>query len=160
MARIRYIKPGFFASDELAEVSTLGRLLFIGMWCWADKEGRLHDRPRRLKAEILPFDRVDVDRLLNNLAERGFLTRYVVSGSAYIQVVNFKKHQRPHPKEEPSIIPPPLNHEPSIPQAHPKEEPSMDEVRVELDTQGRGTGRGGGTPTPLNRNEGGEQEEL
>ena len=106
MARIRYIKPGFFTNDELAEVKPLGRLLFIGLWCLADKEGRLHDRPKRIKAQVLPFDTGSADRLLDDLAARGFIIRYRVKDEPYIQVNNFLKHQRPHHKEAPSLIPP------------------------------------------------------
>jgi hypothetical protein len=120
MARIRYIKPGFFTNDELAELKPLARLLFIGLWCEADKEGRLEDRPRRIKAQVLPFDGADVDKLLDKLQDGGFINRYEVGGERYIQVINFDKHQRPHHKEEPSKIPPCLNH------ARPNVESSMD----------------------------------
>jgi len=110
MARIRYIKPGFFTNDELAELKPLARLLFIGLWCVADKEGRLHDRPKRIKAQVLPFDAANVNGLLDGLQDRGFISRYEVDGERYIQVVNFDKHQRPHHKEEASKIPPCSNH--------------------------------------------------
>ncbi len=56
MARTRQISPKFFKHEDLCALSPLHRLLFEGMWCEADREGRLEDRPRRLKAEILPFD--------------------------------------------------------------------------------------------------------
>ena len=73
MARSRNIKPGFFLNDELAECDPLARLLFAGLWCIADREGRLEDRPKRIKAEVLPYDDCDVDELLNQLAERSLL---------------------------------------------------------------------------------------
>ena len=133
--RIRYIKPGFFTNDELAEIRPVGRLLFIGLWCLADKAGRLEDRPRRIKASILPFDGVSADRLLNELAEHGFITRYEVEGQPYIQVINFLKHQRPHHKEEPSTLPsmgqgrvkvgPSTNHGSRTGQGWPKHEPCL-----------------------------------
>jgi len=34
----------------------LARLLYPGLWMLADREGRLEDRPLRIKAEILPYD--------------------------------------------------------------------------------------------------------
>lgn len=105
MARSRNIKPGFFLNDELAEVEPLGRLLFAGLWCIADREGRLKDRPKRIKAEVLPYDDCDTDNLLNQLAKHGFITRYTVDGDAYIQIVNFAKHQNPHRNERDSEIP-------------------------------------------------------
>jgi len=111
MARSRNIKPGFFLNDELAECDPLARLLFAGLWCIADREGRLEDRPKRIKAEVLPYDDCDPDDLLNQLAQRGFIIRYEVDGNRYIQITNFKKHQNPHIKEAPSIIPPPPEQE-------------------------------------------------
>lgn len=110
MARARSIKPGFFINDELAEVEPLGRILFAGLWVIADKEGRIEDRPKKIKAEILPYDGCDVDALLNSLADHGFILRYEVAGKKCVQVINFVKHQNPHPKEAPSELPePPKN---------------------------------------------------
>lgn len=105
MARARNIKPGFFTNDQLADLDPYARLLFIGLWTVADREGRLEDRPKKIKAEILPFDDVDVDALLTALASHGFIVRYVADTLACIEVVNFVKHQNPHPKEKPSEIP-------------------------------------------------------
>ncbi|MDQ1962769.1 hypothetical protein NUU80_16155 [Cronobacter sakazakii] len=105
MARSRNIKPGFFTNDELAECSPLARLLFAGLWTIADKEGRLDDRPKKVKALVLPFDNVDCDELLQQLHDRKFIQRYQVQDGAYIQITNWKKHQNPHCKEAPSEIP-------------------------------------------------------
>ena len=78
MKRTRQINPGFFTNDELAEITPLGRLLFAGLWVIADREGRLEDRPKKIKAEILPYDDCDIDDLLNQLAKAGFIERYKV----------------------------------------------------------------------------------
>lgn len=107
MARSRNIKPSFFTNELLPEIDPLGRLLFIGMWCIADREGRLEDRPKRIKIEILPSDNCDVDRLLDALQIRGFIKRYEVAGARFIQVTNFTKHQSPHFREGASRIPAP-----------------------------------------------------
>ena len=107
MARARNIKPGFFLNDELAECDPLARLLFAGLWCIADREGRLEDRPKRIKAEILPYDNCDVDKLLDQLAKHGFILRYEIDGSQYIQIIKFSKHQNPHKNEKDSEIPAP-----------------------------------------------------
>ena len=105
MARARNIKPGFFLNDELAEVAPLGRLLFAGLWLLADREGRIEDRPKKIKAEIFPYDDCDVDMLLDSLMQHGFISRYEAQGIKCIQVVNFTKHQNPHPKEAKSVLP-------------------------------------------------------
>jgi len=94
MARIRTIKPEFFLDDELAELSPLTRLLFIGLWTLADCEGRIEDRPKRIRAQILPFDDGDTNLMLQSLHDAGFIRRYSVGGRAYLLVTNFTKHQR------------------------------------------------------------------
>ncbi|WP_240343573.1 hypothetical protein [Erwinia persicina] len=105
MARSRNIKPGFFTNDELAECDPYARLLFAGLWTIADKEGRLDDRPKKIKALVLPFDNVDCDLMLQQLHERNFITRYAVEANPFIQINNWKKHQNPHCKEAASEIP-------------------------------------------------------
>ena len=107
MSRARNIKPGFFKNDRLAECDPLARLLFAGLWCEADRSGRMLDRPKRLKAEYLPYDDCDIEILLNQLHSYGFIVRYVVADVAYISVPAFNKHQNPHIKEPESTIPAP-----------------------------------------------------
>lgn len=106
MARARNIKPGFFLNDELAECSRDARLLFIGLWTIADREGRLVDKPKRIKLEVFPYDNdVDCELLLSQLESKGFIVRYVVGGDRFIEIPKFKKHQTPHFKEKQSEIP-------------------------------------------------------
>lgn len=109
--RARNLKPGFFKNAELAEIHPLGRLLWQGMWCLADKSGRLDDRPKQIKAEVLPYDdNVKILSLIEQLAEHGFIVRYEANAKRYIQVVNFDKHQSPHIHEKGSTIPAPDMH--------------------------------------------------
>lgn len=105
MARSRNIKPGFFINPDLAECSAHARLLFIGLWLLADRDGRLEDRPRHIKVQIFPCEHVDVDLLLGELHSRGFAIRYEHSGQRYIWIPGFTKHQNPHKNEVASIIP-------------------------------------------------------
>lgn len=94
--RIRTIKPQFFMNEELAllDKAGLARLAFIGLWCAADCEGRLEDRPNRLKHEILPYDDVDMDKVLSLLEQGNFIRRYEVDGKKLISVTTFRDHQR------------------------------------------------------------------
>jgi hypothetical protein len=107
MARTRNIKPGFFKNEELAECDPLARILFAGLWTIADREGRLEDRPKRIKAELLPYDVANADELLDQLARHGFIVRYQVEGLRYIEIATFTKNQQPHVNEAPSTIPAP-----------------------------------------------------
>jgi len=94
MPGIRTIKPQFFLNEELAELPAITRLLFIGLWTQSDFEGRLLDKPKRLKAQIFPYDNSDVDQNLSLLQSAGFIKRYEVSELKVIQVINFKRHQQ------------------------------------------------------------------
>lgn len=108
MARSRNIKPGFFKNEILAELPAEARLLFIGLWTIADREGRLEDRPRKIKGELFPYeDRFDVEAMLDSLHSNCFIVRYEVENRKYLEIVNFVKHQDPHYKEKASEIPPP-----------------------------------------------------
>lgn len=129
MARARNIKPGFFTHDGLAELPALARLLFIGLWTVADRAGRLEDRPKRIRAEVMPYDDCDVDELLNELHRAGFILRYQVGGVRAIQVVKWEKHQNPHMKEAESTIPAPDEHGASTVQACKAEQPSTERAR-------------------------------
>lgn len=107
MPRLRTLKPEFFTHEVLAELSPLHRLLYAGLWCHADREGRLKDRPRYLRTVILPYDDCDVEALLVGLQSRGFIVRYEVGGIRYIAIPTFPEHQKPHPREAASEIPAP-----------------------------------------------------
>lgn len=126
MSRSRNIKPGFFKNEELSELPFEYRILFQGLWCEADREGRLEDRPKRIKAEIFPYDSVDVDSGLDALAAHGFIVRYEVDGKRFIEVSNFVKHQNPHKKEAASGIPAPEQE-----RGEPRKDPEIPELAEE-----------------------------
>ena len=105
MSRSRNIKPAFFKNEDLVELAFDVRLLFIGLWTLADREGRLEDRPVKIKMELFPADSVDIESGLAALHSKGFIKRYQVDGKRYLQINAFAKHQNPHPKEAASVIP-------------------------------------------------------
>lgn len=112
MARMRYLKPGFFTNELLVEHSPWHRLLFAGLWTIADRAGRLEDRPKRIKAELFAYDDEvtgeRVDAMLTDLA-RGddpFLVRYEVDGVRVIQITKWTANQKPHANEAESRLPP------------------------------------------------------
>lgn len=104
MARARNIKPSFFMNEDLAELPFHTRLLFIGLWTLADREGRLEDRPKKIKMGVFPADNIEVDAALAELDRAKFILRYSVRGVGYIQILAFEKHQNPHHREPPSTI--------------------------------------------------------
>ena len=90
MARARNIKPALFKNEVLGVADPMLTLLFEGLWLLADREGRLEDRPLRIKGELFPYrEGLDMDALLNWLASNGFIVRYQVDGKRYIEIDNF-----------------------------------------------------------------------
>ena len=106
MARARNIKPALFKNEILGVEDPMLSLLFISLWCLADKSGRLEDRPLRIKAETFPYrENIDINGYLTVLAQLGFIRRYTANGLKIIQVLNFDKHQHPHKTEAESTLP-------------------------------------------------------
>ena len=105
MARSRNIKPAFFQNEQLVELPYEDRLLFIGLWTIADREGRLENRPKKIKMQLFPADNIDVAASLLGLSRKDLITIYLVDNISYIEINNFIKHQNPHHKEAQSTIP-------------------------------------------------------
>jgi len=72
----------------------------------ADREGRLEYRPKRIKAELLPYDNCNIEKMLMALS-KDFITLYEADGNKYIEINKFTEHQNCHIKEQASTIPAP-----------------------------------------------------
>lgn len=108
MARHRTIKPEFWSSEQVMECSTNARLMFIGMWNFADDAGRLPNSPKTIKAQIFPGDEIalaNISGMIAELAGNGLLLPYEVDGKAFLQVTGWH-HQRID-KPQPARHPPP-----------------------------------------------------
>lgn len=91
--------------ESLAECLPLARVLYMTLSTIADREGRLEDRPARIKAQLLPYDKCDCSALLDNLVDKGQIVRFEAEGMRVIQIVRFKSEQNPHSKENESMLP-------------------------------------------------------
>lgn len=115
MARARNVKPAFFKNEVLATCSPMARLLFVGLWTLADREGRMEYRPLKIKAEIFPFDSCDVPKLVSELSVQTpglepLVVVYQSGCSRYLWLPGFHRHQNPHKNEPNSCFPaPPCN---------------------------------------------------
>ncbi|WP_326678538.1 hypothetical protein [Streptomyces sp. NBC_01237] len=97
MARIRTIKPTFFTSLTIADLSYEQRLTFVGMWTHVDDEGRCVDDARLIKAAVWPLDdrtAADVEDDLRALTELSLITRYTLTRRSYIAISGWAEHQR------------------------------------------------------------------
>lgn len=105
MARARNIKPSFFLNEDIVELPCEARLLFIGLWTLADREGRLENRPKKIKMSLFPADDINVSEQLSNISKFGFIELYNADDTDVIQITNFVKHQTPHGLEKDSELP-------------------------------------------------------
>jgi hypothetical protein len=110
VACIRSIKPDFWTDEKIVELSFQARLLFIGLWNFADNAGRMYCSPRRLKMQIFPSDKIDVTPYLTELHRLTLVTLYSVNGHDLLQINGFTKHQKVDPRYE-SRLPSPPNTE-------------------------------------------------
>lgn len=96
MARIRSIKPDFFASEDVSVLPMRARLTWIGLWTHCDDHGRTKDNAKLIKAAVWPLDNVnlrEIEEDLAVLADHGRIVRYQVDGKPYLAVVNWHAHQ-------------------------------------------------------------------
>ena len=110
MARIRTIKPEFFTSEDIVSCSPLARILYIGLWCEADREGRMTWKPKTLKLRYLPGDSCDLDTLSQELIDAGMIAIYEVEGVVYAEIPSFTRHQVINNRESASSIPARVTH--------------------------------------------------
>jgi hypothetical protein len=81
MARIRSIKPEFFVSEQVAELSPTCRLLFVGMWLFCDDAGIHPASSRQLKMEVFPGDNIAIEEIacmVSDMLRVGLLIEYEV----------------------------------------------------------------------------------
>jgi len=156
--RIRTIKPEFWTSNDIADLSLEDRLLFIGLWSYVDDHGRGRAEAHLIIAALFPRDMfanpretvARVSRGLSHLSDAGLIHRYEVEGAPFFAVTAWTKHQRVD-KPRPSRIPSPEEADTTtIPQNDANRETVAKESRncregvaKPLDTSAPGTGEQG-----------------
>ncbi|MEO1118406.1 MAG: hypothetical protein AAFX75_11065 [Pseudomonadota bacterium] len=73
----------------------------------ADRSGRVLYRPKRIAAQTLPYDSVNIESAIDDLERIGKVHRYVVGGRSLLQVCDWDSLQSPHHKEPNSELPGP-----------------------------------------------------
>lgn len=129
MARIRTIKPEFFTSEDIVSLTPFARLLYIALWCEADREGRMAWKPRTFKMRYLPADDVDIDALCKELTDAGLVCLYG-NGCAYVPA--FHAHQHINPREQQSVLP-----SPPVSDAKPTRRSRVSDVQVGREGKGK-----------------------
>ena len=97
MARIRTIKPEFWASEQVMDCKPVTRLLFIGLWNFVDDFGRAPVAPRTIKAQVMPGDSCsgsDIQDMLNELSAVGLIRFYTADEKMFFEITGWSKHQK------------------------------------------------------------------
>lgn len=107
MPRKRVIDPEFWSDEEIGSWSFQARLFYIGLWNFADDEGKFKANDSLLKAQIFPYDDdVILDDIKKYLGDK--ILWYKVDTFSYGYIRNFNRYQRidrptpskiPNPKE-------------------------------------------------------------
>ena len=124
MARNRTISPDFWTWEAVIDCAPMTRLLFIGLWNFADDHGVQPLRPRTIRYQVFPGDEIDneaVRAMIDELALRKLVRLYEVEGIEYLAVVDWclhhrigKRARRRYPRD-PALPPEPLAEPPSAP---------------------------------------------
>lgn len=96
MARIRTIKPQFWDDLKIGRLSRDARLLYIGLWNFADDLGVVIADPVWLKSKIFPYDKIQLQQFegwLKMLEETGFISLLSVKSERFYYLPTFSRHQ-------------------------------------------------------------------
>lgn len=96
MARIRSIKPKFWDDVKIGRISRDARLLYIGLWTFADDLGVVIADPVWLKSKIFPYDKIQIQQLeawLEMLEKTGFISLLTVKSESFYYLPTFSRHQ-------------------------------------------------------------------
>jgi hypothetical protein len=110
----------------MGKISREARLCFIQLWTIADDSGRLRGVSRMLASLLYPYDDDApnfIDGWLGELVAESCIERYEVDGQHYIQVCNWRSHQK---IDKPTASKIPLFGESSRILANPREVSSED----------------------------------
>lgn len=98
MARKRMIDPNIWQSEDFSNLSTLAKLVFIGLFSNADDKGRGRAKAAYIKSILFPYDEgmrvIDVDKTLSEIASNMSVTFYLHDDSEYYSLDKWSKWQK------------------------------------------------------------------
>lgn len=100
--RNRMLNPEFWLDEELASIPFEARLLYQGLWGLCDDHhATFPNRPMWIKAQIFPYDDVDMEYCLSILEKQGKIIKFEVDEQEYFWIKNFQKYQYIKNKSKP-----------------------------------------------------------
>lgn len=92
------IDPSIWQSEDFSKLSTLAKLVFIGLFSLADDEGRGRCNPVYLKSTLFPYDEsirsADIDKTLSEISSNMSVIFYSCDGSNYYSLYNWNTWQK------------------------------------------------------------------
>lgn len=105
------ISPDIWQSEDFSKLSTLAKIVFIGMFSNADDEGRGRGKAVYLKSVIFPYDEdirvADVDKTLSEISSNMSVIFYSHNENVYYELTNWniwQKVEKPQASKIPAFI--------------------------------------------------------
>lgn len=106
--KIRTIKPEFWVDQKISKLPIPARLLYIGLWNFADDNGVFRAHPALIKSSIFPYDdslRVgEVGKWLDALVEARMVEPFSYEGESFAKIRTFRSHQKVDPRYPNELI--------------------------------------------------------
>jgi hypothetical protein len=93
VSRIRTVKPEFWTDGDMLKLTRDARLFYIGLWNFSDDNGVMEYDTISIKSRIFPNDKINVQKLLDELLTIKKISIYKHEGREYFQIKSLKNHQ-------------------------------------------------------------------
>lgn len=111
MARKRMIDPNIWQSEDFGTLTTLGKIVFIGLFSHADDEGRGRANPAYLRSILFPYEESmrpsDIEKVLAEISAKMSIIFYSRGENKYYSLTNWTKWQYIQKPQQSSLPPPP-----------------------------------------------------
>ncbi|OZG68225.1 hypothetical protein [Bifidobacterium eulemuris] len=116
--RIRTIRPEFYESESMGNVSWDARFVFECLWSYVQDNGVNRDNARLIRGACMPYDGNEalprIEAALDELERVGCIVRYEYAGKRLLWIPTFREYQKiSNPSACPLKSPPELGIEPS-----------------------------------------------
>lgn len=98
MARKRMVDPNIWQSEDFGKLSTLSKLVFIGLFSLADDEGRGRANAMYLKSSLFPYNEnlrsIDIEKTLSEISSNMSVVFYECNGNSYYSLLSWYEFQK------------------------------------------------------------------
>lgn len=109
MARKRMIDPSIWQSEDFSKLSSLAKIVFIGLFSLADDEGRGRANAIYLKSSLFPYEEglrsTDIEKTLSEISSNMSVIFYSYNESNYYELTSWDRFQKIDRATPSQIIP-------------------------------------------------------